>query len=176
MAVRTPGRAGHRLLRALHRFRVLATNRVQQPKIQPPEPEAGIELHRLAGVVDRFIHQSDTGKQIRSHEPPHLAERILFDHARQLQPRLVDAADGEQKERGVPLTQVRRQRLARDGEPEAALRLAPVVVVVAGDDAEHGVGFGQIRVDLERALSPARAPAASPLPTAMPPTVASAKW
>ena len=59
-AVGTPGRAGHGLLRALHGLRVLASGRVQQTKIRPPYPEAGIELHGLAGVIDRFILQSQT--------------------------------------------------------------------------------------------------------------------
>ena len=123
-----------------------------RPRSSPPQPEAGIELHGLAGVIDRFIHQSDSWKEIRPHGAPHLAERVLFDHARQLKPGLVGTAGREEKECAVPLTQVRRERLAPDGEPEAALGLAPVVVVMTGDDAEHGVGFGQVRVDFERAL------------------------
>src|SRR5688572_31864567 len=96
--------------------------------------------------------QPNTGKEIGSHEPPHLAQRVLFNHARQLKTGLVGAAGREQKECAVPLTQVRRQRLALDGETESALRFSPVVLIVTGDDAQHRVGFRELRVDFERAL------------------------
>ena len=66
--------------------------------------------------------QSDTGKEIGSHEPPHLAQRVFINHARQMQPSLVGAAGRVQKECAIPLTQVRRQRLAFDGKAESALR------------------------------------------------------
>jgi hypothetical protein len=45
-----------------------------------------------------------------------------------------------------------RQRLALDGETESALRFAPVVLIVTGDDPQHRVGFRELRVDFERAL------------------------
>src|SRR4029450_4032328 len=62
------------------------------------------------------------------------------------------AAGREQKECAIPLTQVRRQRLALDGETESALRFAPVVLIMTGDDTQHRVRFRELRVDLERAL------------------------
>ena len=53
--------------------------------IRPADPEAGIEFNRLADIVDRFILQSDAGQEIAAHEPPHLAQRVPFNHARQLE-------------------------------------------------------------------------------------------
>src|SRR5688500_19598776 len=96
--------------------------------------------------------QSDTGEEVGSHEPPHLAQRILFNHARQLKTGLVGAAGREEKEGAIPLAQVRGQRLALDGETESALRFAPVVLIVTGDDAEHRVRLRESRVAFARAL------------------------
>ena len=86
MAVRTPGRAGHRLLGALHGLRVLATNRVQQPEIQPTRARSRDRAPRPCGP-HRALHPSVRHLEADSARmmPPHLAQRVLFDHARQLQ-------------------------------------------------------------------------------------------
>lgn len=84
---------------------MLVPTRAKQPEIRPPKPEVGIEFHRLAGIIKSFMPQSNIGKEIGSHEPPHLAQRVFFNHARQLKLGLDGAAGREQKECAIPLTQ-----------------------------------------------------------------------
>ena len=80
-AVGRPGRRGHRPFRTVHDLLMLAASREQYSQIHPADPEAGIELDSLPGVGDRFVRPSHAGAQIRPPDSPHLAERILFNHA-----------------------------------------------------------------------------------------------